>query len=68
MLTKLLTVAETAEAPAHQARYRPSWMLRRKTNSYRVGTAVRIGADEIDRVLNDGLRPAIGSQRKGVKA
>jgi excisionase family DNA binding protein len=58
MLTKLYTVQETAEA----LRIRPStvraWVLRRKINSFRVGRAVRISAEEIDRVLEDGRRPA----------
>ena len=61
MLTKLYTVQETAEA----LRIRPStvraWVLRRKINTFRVGRAVRISADEIKRVLEDGLRPAKGA-------
>ena len=64
---KLLNVAETAEALRIKPATVRAWVLRRKINSFRVGRAVRISAEEIDRVLHDGLRPAIGSQRRGVK-
>jgi len=64
---KLLTVAEAAEALRIKPATVRAWVLRRKINSYRVGRAVRIGAEEIERVLSNGLRPAIGSQMKGVR-
>jgi excisionase family DNA binding protein len=61
-MTKLLTVHEAAEA----LRLRPStirmWILKRSINSFRVGRAVRISAEEIDRILRAGLRPAGGGR------
>jgi excisionase family DNA binding protein len=68
MNSKLLTVAEAAEALRIKPATVRAWVLRRKISSYRVGRAVRIGAEEIERVLLNGLRPAIGSQMKGVSA
>ena len=66
-MVKLLTIQETAEALRMKVSTIRAWILRRKINSFRVGRAVRISAEEIERVLHEGLRPAIGSQRKGVK-
>jgi excisionase family DNA binding protein len=57
-MTKLFTVAETAEALRIKPATVRAWVLRRKINSFRVGRAVRISAEEIDRVLRAGLRPA----------
>jgi excisionase family DNA binding protein len=61
MNLRLLTVVEAASA----LRIRPCtlrmWLQRRKINSFRVGRAVRISTDEIERVLHDGLRPAKGA-------
>jgi excisionase family DNA binding protein len=56
---KLLTVAEAAEALRIKPATVRAWVLRRKINSYRVGRAVRIGTDEVETVLLNGLRPAI---------
>ena len=67
MSCKLLTVAETSEALRIKPATVRAWVLRRKINSYRVGRAVRIGAEEIEQVLRNGLRPAIGSQKKGAR-
>jgi excisionase family DNA binding protein len=58
-MVKLLTVAETAEALRIKPATVRAWVLRRKINSYRVGRTVRIGADAVDQVLRNGLRPAI---------
>jgi excisionase family DNA binding protein len=58
---RLLTVAETAEALRIKPATVRAWVLRRKISSFRVGRAVRVSAEEIDRALHDGLRPAIGS-------
>jgi len=55
---KLLTVAETAEALRIKPATVRAWVLRRKINSFRIGRAVRISAEEIERILQDGLRPA----------
>lgn len=67
MLTKLFTVQETADALRIKPATVRAWVLRRRINSYRVGRAVRIAAEEIERVLHDGLRPAKGPMTKGVK-
>jgi excisionase family DNA binding protein len=64
MTMKLLTVVETAEALRIKPATVRAWLLRRKISSFRVGRAVRVSAEEIDRVLHDGLQPAIGLQRK----
>jgi excisionase family DNA binding protein len=58
MLTNLLTVQEAAAALRIKPATVRAWVLRRKINSYRVGRAVRISAEEIERILQDGLRPA----------
>jgi excisionase family DNA binding protein len=65
MLMKLFTVQETAEALNLKVSTIRAWTLRRKLNSFRIGRAVRISAEEVERILHDGLRPAIGPQRKG---
>jgi excisionase family DNA binding protein len=67
MTVKLLTVAEAAEALRIKPATIRAWVLRRKINSYRVGRAVRISAEEVDRVLQCGLRQAVVSLRKGEK-
>jgi excisionase family DNA binding protein len=67
MNEKLLTVAETAEALRIKPATVRAWVLRRKINSFRVGRAVRISAEEIEQVLRNGLRPAIGSQKRGAR-
>jgi excisionase family DNA binding protein len=58
MSFKLLTVVEAAEALRVKPATIRAWVLRRKINSFRVGRAVRISAEEIERVLRNGLRPA----------
>lgn len=67
MNVKLLTVAEAAEALRIKPATIRAWVLRRRISSFRVGRAVRIPADEIDRVLRNGLRPAREPQEKGGK-
>jgi len=67
MNSKLLTVSETAEALRIKPATVRAWVLRRKISSFRVGRAVRVSAEEIDRLLHDGLRPAKGPLTKGVK-
>jgi len=62
---KLLNVAETAAALHIKPATVRAWVLRRKISSFRVGRAVRISVEEVERVLHDGLRPAVGLQRKG---
>ena len=58
MVRKLMTVQETAEALMIKPATVRAWVLRRKINSFRIGRAVRISAEEIERILQDGLRPA----------
>jgi len=58
MVRKLMTVQETAEALRIKPATVRAWVLRRKINSFRIGRAVRISAEEIDRILQEGLRPA----------
>ena len=60
MVTKLLTVQEAADAWRIKPGTVRAWVLRRKVNSFRVGRAVRISAEEIERILRHGLRPARG--------
>ena len=63
MSTKLLIVAEAAEALRVKEATIRAWVLRRKISSFRVGRAVRISEEEIQRILHDGERPARGSVR-----
>jgi excisionase family DNA binding protein len=58
MNLNLMTVAEVAQALRVKPATIRAWVLRRKINSYRVGRAVRISAEEIERILSDGRRPA----------
>jgi excisionase family DNA binding protein len=64
MLTKLFTVEETTEALRIKPATVRDWVLRRKINSSRVGSAVRISADEIEQLLRNGLRPAKGPEHE----
>ncbi len=68
MLMKLFTVQEAAAALRIKPATVRAWLLRSKIQSYRIGRSVRIASEEIERILNDGLRPAIGSHTKGVSA
>jgi len=61
---KLLTIQETAEALRLKVSTIRAWILRRKLNSFRIGRAVRISAEEVERIIQDGLRPAIGRKWK----
>ena len=61
MNVKLLTVTEAADL----MRLRPStvrkWVMLRRISCIRIGSrAVRISADEVERILREGLRPARG--------
>ena len=67
MTTRLLTVAETAEALRMRVSTIRAWVFKRKLNSFRIGRAVRISAEEVERIVHDGLVPAAGSPRRGVK-
>lgn len=55
---QLLTVPEFAE----RIRIKPScvrrWILERKLASVRVGRLVRVPASEVDRIIEEGTRPA----------
>ena len=63
-MVKLLTIQETAEALRLKVSTIRAWILRRKLNSFRIGRAVRISAEEVERIIQDGLRPAIGRKWK----
>jgi excisionase family DNA binding protein len=65
MNSKLLTVAEAAEALRIKRATVRAWVLRRKINSFRVGRAVRIEEAEVQRVLSEGLRPARPLAKEG---
>jgi excisionase family DNA binding protein len=43
------------------------WLLERKIASVKVGRLVRIPADEVDRIVQDGFRPAKPPVRSEVK-
>jgi excisionase family DNA binding protein len=60
MVAKLLTVVEAGEALRIKPATIRAWVLRRTITSFRVGRAVRISTEEVERILRDGLRPARG--------
>ncbi len=66
-MTKLLTIVEASEALRIKRSTLRAWILRRKVASFRVGRSVRISAEEVERVLSEGLRPAREPQEKGGK-
>jgi excisionase family DNA binding protein len=58
-MSELLTVREFAAAlKVTQACVR-RWLLERRINSVRVGRLVRIPRQELGRIIQEGLRPAL---------
>ena len=53
-----LTVNEFAEALGITAACVRRWLLERRISSTRIGKLVRIPANEINRLVDSGLRPA----------
>ena len=58
MSNKLFSVEQAADAWSIKPATVRAWVLSRKITSYRLGRAVRISEEEIERVLHEGLRPA----------
>jgi excisionase family DNA binding protein len=67
MLTKLFTVQETAEALHIKPATVRAMLLQRRLSYFKVGRAVRISAEEVERVLREGLRAAKGPMTGGAK-
>lgn len=58
MKTKLLTIAEFAsELKVTHACVR-RWIIQRRISIVKLGRLVRIPADEVDRLIDEGARPA----------
>jgi excisionase family DNA binding protein len=55
--TRPRTVQEAAQALGLSVHTVRAWIAQRRIAHIRLGRAVRISADEIDRVLNDGTIP-----------
>ena len=55
---KLLTVAEFAEALGMTQAGVRRWVLERRICTIRLGRLCRIPAEEVDRLVAEGLRPA----------
>jgi len=58
MNNRLLTVSEAASALAIKPSTVRAHLLRNRLSYVKVGRAVRIPIDEIERILREGLRPA----------
>jgi excisionase family DNA binding protein len=56
--TKLLTVSEFAEALGVTVACIRRWLLERKIASIRVGRLVRLPESELQRIVQEGFRPA----------
>ncbi len=65
-MAKMLTVGETAQALGVKPATVRSWIWKRQIEYVKVSRAVRIPAHEIDRLIERGTRPAIGSSRSQV--
>jgi len=52
-----LTVREAAAALGLSTHTIRAWLLHRKIASRRIGRCVRIGKDEVDRILSESLVP-----------
>lgn len=55
---KLLTVAEFADPLGVTVACVRRWLLERRISRVKVGRLVRIPADELDRLISEGFRPA----------
>ena len=56
--TKLLTVTEFAEALGVTVACIRRWLLERKVAHVKCGRLVRIPREELDRIVQEGYRPA----------
>jgi excisionase family DNA binding protein len=62
-MAKMLTVSEAAQAWGVRPATVRSWIWKRQIEYVKVSRAVRIPAEEVQRVIERGTRPAIGSSR-----
>jgi excisionase family DNA binding protein len=58
-MTKMLTVTQAAQEWGVKPATVRSWIWKRQVEYVKVSRAVRIPAAEIDRVIENGTRPAI---------
>lgn len=58
-MPKLLTVPEFATALRIQPKTVWAWIAARKIATHHIGRCVRIPASEVERILDEGLRPAL---------
>ena len=57
-MKKLLTVSEFAEALGVTVACCRRWILERRISFAKIGRLVRIPASEVDRLVDEGFRPA----------
>lgn len=62
-MSKMLTVDEAAQAWGIRPATVRSWIWKRQIEYIKVSGAVRIPAEEVQRVIERGTRPAIGSSK-----
>ena len=62
-MAKMLTIREAAHALGMQPATIRSWIWKRQIGYVKVSRAVRIPADEIERLIERGTRPATGSSQ-----
>jgi excisionase family DNA binding protein len=58
-MAKMLTVSQAAQALGVKPATVRSWIWKRQIEYVKVSRAVRIPADEVQRVIERGTRPAI---------
>ncbi len=62
-MAKMLTIGEVAQMLGLKPATIRSWIWKRQIGYVKVSRAVRIPADEVDRVIEFGTRPAVRSTR-----
>jgi excisionase family DNA binding protein len=58
-MSKMLTVTEVARALGLKPATIRSWIWKRQIRYVKVSRAVRIPADEVERLIESGTRPAV---------
>lgn len=62
-MAKMLTISEAAQALGMKPATIRSWIWKRQIGYVKVSRAVRIPADEVERLIECGTRPAMKSTR-----
>lgn len=59
----MFTVREAAKKLGLTEKGLRAWISQRKINFHKLGGAIRISEKEIDRLIKESLRPAIGLEK-----